>query len=112
MPIAAVAPSTMMPTLHVVPRKDRSGITAITTVSTRKEEMVRRRQPWQDDDWQEVNLVEESLKLLGQSNEKKELSCCFAFFQGAQDYLEGMAAAEGVGEGRGRVGSKGERACK
>jgi len=96
-PIAAVAPSTMMPTLHIVPRRDSSVVTAITTGSTRKEERVRRRQPWQDDDWQEVNLVEESLKLLGQLNEKKEKSCYSAFFQGAQNYLEGMAAAEGVG---------------
>jgi hypothetical protein len=55
------------------------------------------RAPWQADDRKVVNLVEESLKLLGQISEKQEKSCHSAYFQGAQQYLEGMAAGEGVG---------------
>lgn len=89
-PTAAVAPSTMIPTLH------SSVVTAITMASRKeKEERVPRRAPLQASDGQAVDLVEESLKLLGRIGKKQKKSCHSAYFQGAQDYLEGMAGAKG-----------------
>lgn len=93
-PIAAVVPSTTMPTLHA-PKKDSNMVTATATDSRKVEERVWQMQPWQAEDGEDVDLVHESFKLLGKINGKQE-KLCYSAFQGAQDYLEGMAAAEGV----------------